>query len=78
VERRPDAEDQRVSRVYLTGVGREIRGRVDQHWQEVEAQVFGTFSEQELETLRELLTRVQQELVRLHEGRAEDRGSPSN
>jgi DNA-binding MarR family transcriptional regulator len=77
VERRPDAEDQRVSRVYLTDVGREIRGRVDQHWHEVETQVFGTFSEQEQETLRELLTRVQQELVHLHESRSAGPGLPS-
>jgi DNA-binding MarR family transcriptional regulator len=76
VERRPDAEDQRVSRVYLTDAGREIRGRVDQHWQGVEARVFGTFSEQEQETLRELLTRVQQELVRLHEARSAEPGPP--
>lgn len=77
VERRPDAEDQRVSRVYLTDAGHEIRGRVEQRWQEVEAQVFGAFSEQELETLRDLLTRVQQELVRLHDGRSAGTGSPS-
>jgi DNA-binding MarR family transcriptional regulator len=76
VERRPDAEDQRVSRVYLADAGREIRGRVDRHWQEVEAQVFGTFSEQESETLRELLTRVQQELVRLYETRSDNPGPP--
>ena len=70
IERRHDLEDQRVSRVYLTDAGHAIRGRVEQRWQEVEARVFGTFSEQEQETLRELLTRVQQELVRLHEGRS--------
>jgi DNA-binding MarR family transcriptional regulator len=76
VERRPDAEDQRVSRVYLTDAGHAIRGRVDQHWQGVEARVFGTFSELEQETLRELLTRVQQELVRLHEARSAEPGPP--
>ena len=70
VERRHDLEDQRVSRVYLTDVGRAIRKQVEQHWQAVEAQVFGALSEQERETLSRLLERVREKLVRLHEGRA--------
>ena len=70
VERRHDLEDQRVSRVYLTDAGHAIREQVNQHWQEVETQVFGTLSEQERETLSRLLERVREELVRWHEGRA--------
>ena len=67
VERRPDLQDQRVSRVHLTDVGRAIRDRVEERWQEVERQVFGTLSAQERETLSALLERVRDELVRLHE-----------
>lgn len=68
VERRPDAEDQRVSHVYLTDAGRAIRERVDRQWQEIEARVFGSFSQDERATLRALLERVQNELVQLYDG----------
>ena len=54
----------RESRTWLT------RKQVEQHWQAVEAQVFGALSEQERETLSRLLERVREKLVRLHEGRA--------
>lgn len=67
LERRPDSEDQRVSHVYLTDAGRAIRERVDQRWREIEAQVFGAFSEEEQERLRALLDRVREELVHLHD-----------
>ena len=67
VTRRPDAHDQRVSRVYLTDAGRAIRDRVEERWQEVEDQVFGGLSAQEQEKLGMLLERVRDELVRLHE-----------
>jgi DNA-binding MarR family transcriptional regulator len=70
VVRRPDPEDQRVSRVYLTDRGRAIRERVGQCWQEVESEVFGTLSEQERETLYGLLNRVRDGLARWHDGRA--------
>jgi DNA-binding MarR family transcriptional regulator len=69
VERRPDLEDQRVSRVYLTDAGRAIRTQVDAHWQEIESQVFGALSEQDRENLTDLLERVREELVRLRDER---------
>ena len=72
VERRPDLEDQRVSRVYLAETGRTIQGHVEQRWQEIEGQVFGVLSEHERETLRDLLTRIQGELMRIHNGRSPD------
>jgi DNA-binding MarR family transcriptional regulator len=68
LERRPDAEDQRVSHVYLTDAGRAIRERVDQRWRELETQVFGSFSEEEQEILAALLERVRTELIKLHDG----------
>ena len=71
VERRPDMEDQRVSRVYLTDAGRAIREQVNQHWQEVEAQLFGALSKQEREALSKLLELVHEELIRWHKRKME-------
>jgi DNA-binding MarR family transcriptional regulator len=62
LERRPDAEDQRVSRVYLTDAGREIRGAVEQVWAELEEQTLEGFSHEERETLEHLLERVRENL----------------
>jgi DNA-binding MarR family transcriptional regulator len=71
VERRPDAEDQRVSHVHLTDAGRAIRERVEAQWQEIEARVFGSFSEQEQAMLRALLGRVREELAKTYDGPAQ-------
>jgi len=71
VERRPDAEDQRVSHVHLTDAGRAIRERVEGKWQEIEEHVFGSFTDGERETLYALLERVREELVKLYDGPAE-------
>ena len=71
VERRPDREDQRLSRVYLTPAGHEIRKEVEQHWQTVEAQVFGVLDDKEREALEGLLQRVHEQLVRLQQRRTE-------
>jgi DNA-binding MarR family transcriptional regulator len=71
VERRPDAEDQRVSHVHLTDAGRAIRERVDAQWQEIETRVFGALSEDEQATLRALLERVREELVQMYDGPVE-------
>jgi DNA-binding MarR family transcriptional regulator len=72
VERRPDAEDQRVSHVFLTDAGRAIRERVDARWQEIEARVFGSLSDEEQDRLRALLERVRDDLVDMHDGPAEE------
>jgi DNA-binding MarR family transcriptional regulator len=62
LERRPDPEDQRVSRVYLTDAGREIRGDVERVWAELEEQTFEGFSEEERGRLEQLLERVHENL----------------
>jgi DNA-binding MarR family transcriptional regulator len=66
LERRPDLEDQRVSRVYLTGAGREIRGAVERVWAELEEETFHGFSEEERETLERLLQKVYENLEGEH------------
>ena len=58
VERKPDPKDERLSRVYLTAVGRDVQAAVEQVWQDFEAQAFAGFDQEEMATLRCLLTRV--------------------
>jgi DNA-binding MarR family transcriptional regulator len=62
VERRPDPEDQRVSRVYLTDAGREIRGAVEGVWATLEEQTLKGFSAEDQATLECLLERVYENL----------------
>ena len=58
VKRRPDLEDQRVSRVYLTDAGRAIRDRVKQVWRELDATTLAGFSAEECVLLRRFLLQV--------------------
>jgi DNA-binding MarR family transcriptional regulator len=67
VERRRDTEDERVSRVYLTEAGRDMRSQVEDAFRNFEAQAFAGLSEGEVATLRALLFRVQRNLARFKE-----------
>ena len=58
VERKPDPRDERLSRVYLTAAGRDVQAAVEQVWQAFEVQAFAEFNEDEMATLRSLLSRV--------------------
>lgn len=62
VERRPDPEDARVSRVFLTAKGRALEGQVAAAWQAVEARATAGLSADERTALRRLLTRVRENL----------------
>ena len=62
VERKPDLQDQRVSRVYTTEKGREMEERVQQQWSQLEQESFGGFSIEEKILLRRLLLQVYQNL----------------
>lgn len=64
LERRPDPEDQRVSRVYLTDAGREIRSEVERVWATLEERTLEGFSAGERETLERLLERLYGNLQR--------------
>jgi DNA-binding MarR family transcriptional regulator len=68
VERRRDTEDERVSRVYLTEVGRDIRASVERVWRELEAQTFAGFTQGERDSLDRLLIRLYENLVGSDEG----------
>jgi MarR family transcriptional regulator, organic hydroperoxide resistance regulator len=58
IERRPDDEDARVSRVYLTARGRGLEQPVLQVWQHLEAQTVAGLSPTEQALLRRLLMQV--------------------
>jgi MarR family transcriptional regulator, organic hydroperoxide resistance regulator len=63
IERRPDQEDSRVSRVYLTDQSRQLRQQVEQVWSELEERTTANFSVEERVLLRRLLLQIQQNLV---------------
>jgi len=58
VERRPDPKDERVSRVYLTDAGRNVKAALEDVWRTFEEQAFAEFSKEELTVLRDLLLRI--------------------
>lgn len=64
VQRRADADDRRVSRVYLTEAGRSLQQKIDNVWQQVEALSFGNLTAEEQELLRRLFAKVRENLGR--------------
>ena len=62
VVRRSDESDERISRVYLTDGGREIRSAVEEVWSRLDRQIFAGFSAQELALFRDYLLRVCQNI----------------
>ncbi len=61
---KPDAEDQRVSRVYLTEAGRAIQAEVEAVWQTMEQETFDGFTPEERVVLRRFLLHIRENLVR--------------
>ncbi|MCQ6560784.1 MarR family transcriptional regulator [Paenibacillus mendelii] len=61
VERRTDPLDQRVSRVYLTGSGRQAAVDVKEAVQQLEVRSFSRFSEDEKELFRRMLQQIHEE-----------------
>ncbi|MCP4195650.1 MAG: hypothetical protein GY762_00735 [Proteobacteria bacterium] len=64
IERHQDSEDQRVSRVYLTDAGRQIRSSVETLWLELDQQAFSGFSLEERMLFRRLLMQLQENLTK--------------
>jgi DNA-binding MarR family transcriptional regulator len=58
VERRPDPEDRRVNRLYLTNAGRKLMAKVEPGQLALVRKVFGRLSEKELQQLHGLLERL--------------------
>lgn len=63
IERNQDAEDQRVSRVYLTDAGRNIRDAVEGVLRQLEEQTFAGFSSEERALLSQFLLRIRHNLM---------------
>jgi DNA-binding MarR family transcriptional regulator len=62
VQRRTDADDQRVSRVYLTETGQELLQPIEQVWQELEEVSFANLTLEERLLLRRILLQVNENL----------------
>ena len=62
VQRRMDADDQRVSRVYLTEKGQGLLGPIEQAWQELEDISFANLTLEERLLLRRILLQVNENL----------------
>jgi DNA-binding MarR family transcriptional regulator len=69
VERRPDPEDQRVSRVYLTEAGRAVQGDVQQIWHTLEEETFAGLSPEERALLRRFFVQLRDNLMRVTGGK---------
>lgn len=63
VERRRDTKDQRVSRVYLTDAGRNVRSEVERVWAELEERTFAGFDTKDRHLFRRLLLHIHKNLV---------------
>ena len=61
--RRPDEQDQRVSRVFLTETGRRVQAEVEKIFRQIEQETFAGLSDAEREVLRGLLLRVRENLI---------------
>ena len=63
IQRKPDAQDQRVSRVHLTPAGRAIRRDVESVWKTMEAETFANFTVEERGLLRRFLLQMLENLL---------------
>jgi DNA-binding MarR family transcriptional regulator len=68
VQRRQDADDQRVWRVYLTDAGRAVQEDVRQVWRTLEQEAFDGFTIEERVLLRRFFLQMRQNLIRASDG----------
>jgi DNA-binding MarR family transcriptional regulator len=66
VQPRHDSADQRLSRVYLTEAGRDIREDVQEVWRTLEEETFDGLDSDERGVLRQFLLRLHDNLLRAH------------
>jgi DNA-binding MarR family transcriptional regulator len=71
VARQADPDDQRVSRVYLTDVGRNIRENVNQVFRQLEDETFANFTLEEHALLRRFFLQMRENLLRAGGGKLE-------
>ena len=65
VERKHDAEDQRVSRVYMTEAGRALQEDVERTWRRLEDEIFADFTLEERVLLRRFFLQMRENLMRV-------------
>ncbi|MFL7810188.1 MAG: MarR family winged helix-turn-helix transcriptional regulator [Anaerolineae bacterium] len=65
VERRHDAEDQRLSRVYLTPAGRAAQEGVEQMWYRLEEEIFAGLPAEECARLQQAFLQIRDNLMRV-------------
>ena len=63
VERKTDPDDQRVSQVYLTDLGRSLQSAVEEGWIAIEQQILEGFSLEERLLLRRYLEQIHKNLA---------------
>jgi DNA-binding MarR family transcriptional regulator len=63
VQRKPDVEDQRISRVYLTESGHAVQGQVEAIWKTMEAETFAHITAEEKAVLHRFLLQIRQNLL---------------
>ena len=66
LERRPDAGDQRVTRVYLTTMGRDLLDGVHERARQVSEEMLAGFSSEEREQLAGYLARMRDNLLKVN------------
>lgn len=62
IERRPDPDDGRISRIYLTSEGKSLQIPVQDVWNRLEAQTINGLSDMEQALLKRLLLQIQRNL----------------
>ncbi|HVM71643.1 MAG TPA: MarR family transcriptional regulator [Anaerolineales bacterium] len=67
IQRRPDEADQRITRVYLTQAGKDVRNALENVLNGLETAVFKGFDQPELECLRGYLLRLRANLLELQQ-----------
>ena len=69
VKRKPDAEDQRVSRVYLTDAGRAIQTEMVRTLRRLDEEALTDFTSKDQVLLRRLFLQIRDNLTRANEGK---------
>jgi DNA-binding MarR family transcriptional regulator len=62
IVRRPDPDDRRVSRVYLTPAGRALQDSLSSLWHDLEVQTFAGLTSQQIDSLWHMLRQIRENL----------------
>jgi DNA-binding MarR family transcriptional regulator len=62
IVRRPDPEDRRVSRVYLTDAGCTLQDSVSSLWHDLEVQTFAGLTLEQIDSLWHMLLQIRENL----------------